>query len=99
MKSYKKLKVIAKNPILGISQNSIICREETLLFRLNTGKIFEFSTNCESHASSLRHDEAMYRNIAYKLRDEIANSFPMIKILLKPLIFDPIDRSIESLTL
>jgi hypothetical protein len=69
------------------------------MYLLNTGKISEFSTNCESHASSLRHDENQYISIAMKLRDEIMNSFPMIKVLLKPLIFDPIDRSIESLTL
>jgi hypothetical protein len=49
------------------------------------------------HSNSTRHDEQKYFNLAGQLKQEILMQFPVVKVLLKPLVYDPSDHSIDSL--
>lgn len=57
------------------------------------------STNCKSHASSTRHDEEKYYQTALSLKNLIVTHFPISKVYLKPLMYDTMDQSIDSLFL
>ena len=70
--------------------------------QLNIGillSFLNFSTNCKSHNSSTRHDENKYYGMANNLKESILSQYPVVTVCLKPLIYDPTDKSIESLFL
>lgn len=57
------------------------------------------STNCQSHCSSTRHDEEKYYQLATNMKFAILNHFPIAKVFLKPLVFDPVEQSLDNLAL
>ena len=57
------------------------------------------STNCKQHQSSTKHDEEKYYHFAVSVKQQVLSQFPIVKVLLKPLLFNPTDESIESLAL
>ena len=57
----------------------------------------EYCTNCSLHSGSTRHDEDKYYNIAISMKQEIIAQFPMSKVYLKPLVYDPLDTSVDTL--
>lgn len=56
----------------------------------------EYCTNCKEHEGTTRHDENKYYNTAVELKKEILRHFPVIKIFLKPLIVDTLDKNVDS---
>ncbi|CAD8196271.1 unnamed protein product [Paramecium octaurelia] len=59
----------------------------------------EYCTNCHEHLNSTKHDEASYQKYAQVLKNEIISRFPIVKVILKPLIYDHFDHSIETMFL
>jgi len=59
----------------------------------------EYCTNCRQHQGSTRHDEEKYAQFANSLKREIITQYPVVKVILKPLIFDQTDESSESIYL
>ncbi|KAM3139739.1 hypothetical protein pb186bvf_008197 [Paramecium bursaria] len=57
----------------------------------------EYCTNCSTHQGSTRHDEEKYYSYATTLKQEIIAQYPMAKVYLKPLIYDPKDQSVDTL--
>ena len=59
----------------------------------------EYQTALYGQGVSTRHNEKMYIDKAMELKDEILSKFPMIKVFLKPLLYDVNDTSIETMFL
>jgi len=59
----------------------------------------EYCTNCRQHQGSTRHDEEKYAYFANTLKRDIITQYPVVKVILKPLIFDQTDESSESIYL
>ncbi|CAD8207719.1 unnamed protein product [Paramecium pentaurelia] len=59
----------------------------------------EYCTNCHEHMGSTKHDEARYLTYAQALKNEIIQRFPIVKVILKPLIYDHFDHSIDTMFL
>ncbi|CAD8155673.1 unnamed protein product [Paramecium pentaurelia] len=59
----------------------------------------EYCTNCHEHLGSTKHDEARYLSYAQALKNEIIQRFPIVKVILKPLIYDHFDHSIDTMFL
>ena len=57
----------------------------------------EYCTNCAEHASTTRHKEQQYLNVALTLKNSILNHYPTIKVYLKPNVVDPVDKSVDSI--
>ncbi|CAD8120985.1 unnamed protein product [Paramecium sonneborni] len=59
----------------------------------------EYCTNCHEHLGSTKHDEGRYLQYAQALKNEILQRFPIVKVILKPLIYDHLDHSIDTMFL
>lgn len=59
----------------------------------------EYCTNCRHHQGSTRHDEEKYAYFANTLKREIITHYPIVKVVLKPLIFEQNDESSEAIYL
>ncbi|CAK61849.1 unnamed protein product (macronuclear) [Paramecium tetraurelia] len=59
----------------------------------------EYCTNCHEHLNSTKHDEARYQAYAQALKNEIIQRFPIVKVILKPLIYDHLDHGIDTMFL
>ena len=57
----------------------------------------EYCTNCAEHASTTRHNEQKYLNVALTLKNSILNHYPTINVYLKPNVVDPVDKSVDSI--
>ena len=55
-----------------------------------------YSTNCQDHQGTTRHDEKKYEYIAMNLKKELLRHYPVIKVYMKPLITEEQDRSISN---
>ncbi|CAD8074053.1 unnamed protein product [Paramecium primaurelia] len=59
----------------------------------------EYCTNCHEHTGSTKHDETRYLSYAQQLKNEILKRFPIVKVILKPLLYDHFDHSIDTMFL
>ena len=59
----------------------------------------EYSTKCHFDGFSTRHNDKKYARIANKIKLQILQNFPNCQVLLKPLIIQKNDASIENLYL
>ena len=50
-------------------------------------------------SQSTRHDDTKYFELAKYLKSEILKNFSMVKVYLKPLLYDQHDHSIETMFL
>ncbi|CAD8130770.1 unnamed protein product [Paramecium sonneborni] len=59
----------------------------------------EYCTNCNEHMGSIIQYEAHYLSYAQALKNEIISRFPIVKLILKLLIYDHYDHSIDTMFL
>ncbi|EGR34298.1 hypothetical protein IMG5_017260 [Ichthyophthirius multifiliis] len=53
--------------------------------------------DCQNHDITTRHNEEQYTNAAESLKRSILKTFPVVKVYLKPVIFDPLSRTLENI--
>ena len=51
------------------------------------------------HTGSTRHQEEQYYEAAIALKNEILQRFPICKVYLKPLIYDQLDHTLDTMFL